>query len=251
MTRLTLWGVAIEGEVTAGSDLAALLVAAEPDLRPGDVVVVTSKVVSKAEGRTVTVNGDRETARQQAISDETVRIVASRGPLRIVETRHGLVMAAAGVDASNVAADTLVLLPVDPDASARKLRDRIAELTGVRVAVIVSDTMGRAWRTGLTDQAIGAAGIAAIRDYRGRSDAFGNDLVVTEMADADALAGAAELVKGKLGGVPFAVARGLTYDDTDAGAGILIRPSGEDLFRLGTAEAYEAGRQDAFTEGAP
>ncbi|BEP14652.1 hypothetical protein acdb102_29630 [Acidothermaceae bacterium B102] len=251
MTRLTLWGVPIDGEVTTGADLAALLVAAEPDLEAGDVVVVTSKVVSKAEGRTLAVTGDRETARQQAISDETVRIVASRGPLRIVETRHGLVMAAAGVDASNVHPDTLVLLPVDPDASARRLRDRIAELTGVRVAVIVSDTMGRAWRTGLTDQAIGAAGIAAIRDYRGRTDAFGNDLAVTEMADADALASAAELVKGKLDGVPFAVVRGLSYGENDDGARVLNRPSGDDLFRLGTAEAYEAGRQDALRDGAP
>ena len=177
--------------------------------------------------------------------------MAQRGPTSIVETRHGLIMAAAGVDASNTSLDTLILLPLDPDASARRLRDRIAELTGVRVAVIVSDTMGRAWRKGLTDQAIGAAGIAAIRDYRGRTDAFGNDLAVTEMADIDALAGAAELVKGKLAGVPFAVVRGLVYDDNDDGARVLVRPSGEDMFRLGTAEAFEAGRQDALTEGAP
>jgi coenzyme F420-0:L-glutamate ligase / coenzyme F420-1:gamma-L-glutamate ligase len=250
VTRLTIWGVPLDGEVVAGADLAALLVAAEPGLEPGDVVVVTSKVVSKAEGRIIKVSGDRETARQQAIEDETVRVVARRGATQIVETTHGLVMAAAGVDASNTTLDTLVLLPVDPDASARSLRDRIAGLTGVRVAVIVSDTMGRAWRKGLTDQAIGAAGIAAIRDYRGRTDGFGNDLAVTEMADIDAVAGAAELVKGKLSGVPFAVVRGLSYGENDDGARVLVRPIGEDLFRLGTAEAFEAGRQDAIGKGA-
>ena len=250
MSRLTVWGVRVDGEVAAGADLAALLLTAEPDLADGDVVVVTSKVVSKAEGRLVAVAGDRETARQQAISAETVRVVASRGPTSIVETRHGLVLAAAGVDASNTPADTLVLLPLDPDASARALRDRIAELAGVVVAVIVSDTVGRAWRRGLTDHAIGAAGIAALRDYRGRTDPHGHDLAVTEMADADQLAGAAELVKGKLSGTPFAVIRGFDFAQNDDGARVLVRPAGEDMFRLGTAEAFEAGRQDAFKNGA-
>lgn len=251
MTRLAIWGVPVATEVEAGDDLAALLLAAEPDLAAGDVVVVTSKVVSKAEGRLLLTDGDRETLRQQAIDDETVRVVATRGRTRIVETRHGLVLAAAGVDTSNADPRSVVLLPLDPDASARALRDRIAELAGIRVAVIVSDTMGRAWRKGLTDQAVGAAGIAALRDYRGRSDRFGNDLAVTEMADADALAAAAELVKGKLDGVPFAIVRGLTYAETDDGARVLVRPAGEDLFRLGTAEAYEAGRHDALRDGAP
>jgi coenzyme F420-0:L-glutamate ligase/coenzyme F420-1:gamma-L-glutamate ligase len=251
VTRLTIWGVPVAVEVVPGDDLASLLLAAEPDLADGDVVVVTSKVVSKAEGRLIAVTGDRETARQQAIEDETVRVVAQRGPTRIVETRHGLILAAAGVDVSNTPAGTLVLLPLDPDASARALRDRIAELAGVRVAVIVSDTMGRAWRKGLTDQAIGAAGISAIRDYRGRTDAHGNDLAVTEMADADQLAGAAELVKGKLDGTPFAIVRGLDYDQNDGGARVLVRPAAEDMFRLGTAEAFEAGRLDATTKGAP
>jgi coenzyme F420-0:L-glutamate ligase/coenzyme F420-1:gamma-L-glutamate ligase len=251
VTGLSVRGVPVDGEVAQGDDLAALLLAAAPDLADGDVVVVTSKVVSKAEGRVVHLEGDREDARRQAIADETVRVVASRGATRIVETRHGLVLAAAGVDTSNTAADTLVLLPLDPDASARALRDRIAELAGVRVAVIVSDTMGRAWRKGLTDHAIGAAGIAAIRDYRGRTDAYGNDLAVTEMADIDQLAGAAELVKGKLSGVPFAIISGFDYDQNDDGAKVLIRPAAEDLFRLGTAEAIEAGRQQALTNGAP
>lgn len=248
---LEIWGVPVQGEVRQGDDLAALLLAAEPGLRQGDVVVVTSKVVSKAEGRVVRVVGDRETARQQAIEDETVRVLARRGPFRIVENRNGLVLASAGVDASNTSKDTLLLLPLDPDASARRLRDRIVELAGVRVAVIVSDTMGRAWRQGLTDHAIGAAGIAAIRDYRGRADSYGNDLAVTEMADADALAGAAELVKGKLSGVPFAVIRGFTYAENDDGARVLVRPVGEDLFRMGTAEAFEAGRRSALQDGEP
>jgi coenzyme F420-0:L-glutamate ligase/coenzyme F420-1:gamma-L-glutamate ligase len=246
---LHLWGVPVDGEVHEGDDLAALLLAGEPDLQAGDVVVVTSKVVSKSEGRVVKVEGDRETARQQAIEDETVRVLARRGPFRIVENRNGLVLASAGVDASNTGKDTLLLLPVDPDASARRLRDRIAELARVRVAVIVSDTMGRAWRQGLTDHAIGVAGIAAIRDYRGVTDSYGNDLAVTEMADADALAGAAELVKGKLAGVPFAVVRGFAYADNDDGAKVLVRPAGEDLFRMGTAEAFEAGRQAALKDG--
>ncbi|MDX6256127.1 MAG: dehydro coenzyme reductase / coenzyme F420-0:L-glutamate ligase / coenzyme [Frankiales bacterium] len=251
MTRLTIWGVAVAREFTTGDDLGAFLLAAEPGLATGDVVVVTSKVVSKVEGRVLVISADRETARRQAIDSETVRVVATRGATRIVETGHGLVLAAAGVDTSNTASDTLILLPRDPDASARALRDRIAELAGVRVAVIVSDTMGRAWRRGLTDHAIGAAGIAALRDYRGRTDSYGNDLAVTEMADADQLAGAAELVKGKLDGTPFAIVRGLVYDDNDDGARVLVRPAGEDLFRLGTAEAFEAGRQDALGRGAP
>lgn len=248
---LHIWGVPVDGEVHEGDDLAALLLAGEPALAPGDVVVVTSKVVSKAEGRVVHVDGDREAARQQAIEAETVRVLARRGPFRIVENRNGLVLASAGVDASNTSKDTLLLLPVDPDASARALRDRILELAGIRVAVIVSDTMGRAWRQGLTDQAIGAAGIAAIRDYRGLTDAYGNDLAVTEMADADALASAAELVKGKLAGVPFAVIRGFDFGENDDGAAVLVRPAGEDLFRMGTAEAFEAGRRAALEDGAP
>jgi coenzyme F420-0:L-glutamate ligase/coenzyme F420-1:gamma-L-glutamate ligase len=249
---LQIWGVPVDGEVREGDDLAVLLLAQlEQSLLPGDIVVVTSKVVSKAEGRVVQVDGDREIARQQAIDDETVRVLARRGPFRIVENRNGLVLASAGVDASNTSKDTLLLLPLDPDASARRLRDRIAELAGIRVAVIVSDTLGRAWRQGLTDHAIGAAGIAAIRDYRGATDTYGNDLAVTEMADADALAGAAELVKGKLAGVPFAVVRGFAYDENDDGAKVLVRPAGEDLFRMGTAEAFAAGRQAALDKGAP
>lgn len=236
MTRLTLWGVPLAGEVRPGDDLATLIAAAEPGLETGDVVVVTSKVVSKAEGALVASPTDpagREAARQAAVTAETVRVVAARDRTRIVETRHGFVLAAAGVDASNAAADVLVLLPRDPDASARQLRDGLRAALGVDVAVIVSDTFGRPWRRGLVDVAIGAAGIAPLRDYRGQVDAYGNALVMTEMADVDALAAAAELVKGKLAGVPVAVIRGFEYGRTDEGVRTLVRPPDEDLFRTG------------------
>ncbi|MFL6139035.1 MAG: coenzyme F420-0:L-glutamate ligase [Frankiaceae bacterium] len=246
MTRLEVLGVRLPGEVRPGDDLAALIAAAEPALADGDVVVVTSKVVSKAEGRVVGSPTDpegREAARQAAVDAEAVRAVAARGRTRIVETAHGFVLAAAGVDASNAALDALVLLPADPDASARRLRAGLAEALGVDVAVVVSDTFGRPWRRGLVDVAIGAAGIAPLRDYRGSTDPYGNPLVMTEMADVDALAAAAELVKGKLAGVPVAVIRGFQHERSDAGVRALVRPPGEDLFRLGTAEATAAGRR--------
>jgi coenzyme F420-0:L-glutamate ligase len=170
-------------EFGPGDDLAAAVAGAAPWLADGDVVVVTSKVVSKVEGRLVRVppGADREAARQRAITDETVRVVASRGPLRIVETRHGWVVAAAGIDASNVAGDLLVLLPEDADASARALRSRLRELLGIDVAVVVSDTFGRPWRDGLTDVAVGAAGIPALIDHRGDVDAHGNRLETTQV----------------------------------------------------------------------
>jgi coenzyme F420-0:L-glutamate ligase/coenzyme F420-1:gamma-L-glutamate ligase len=223
-------------DVRPGDDVAALLAAAFP-YAPGDVVVVTSKVISKAEGRLVPAGADREAARLKAIEEETVRVVARRGLTTIAETRHGLVMAAAGVDGSNVRGDEIALLPVDPDASARALRSRLLELTGVEVAVIVSDTMGRAWRVGQTDQAIGVAGISPIRDARGSTDSHGHLLEVTEIAVADELASAAELVKGKADGVAAAVVRGLPFDDDGRPATTLTRPSADDLFRLGTREA--------------
>jgi coenzyme F420-0:L-glutamate ligase/coenzyme F420-1:gamma-L-glutamate ligase len=223
-------------DVRPGDDLAELLANAFP-YATGDVVVVTSKVVSKAEGRLIPAGADREATRLQAIDDETVRVVARRGFTTIAETRHGLVMAAAGVDGSNVHADEIALLPLDPDASARRLRDELARLTGVEVAVVVSDTMGRAWRVGQTDQAIGVAGISPIRDSRGTTDSHGHVLEVTEIAVADELASAAELVKGKADGVAAAVVRGLTYDDDGRPARALTRDSAEDMFRLGTREA--------------
>ncbi|MCA1713217.1 MAG: coenzyme F420-0:L-glutamate ligase [Actinobacteria bacterium] len=226
------------GEVRPGDDLVALIADAVV-LADGDVVVVTSKVVSKAEGRLVRVEGDREQARLQAVADETVRVVARRGSTTIAQTRHGLVLAAAGVDASNVRGDELALLPLDPDASARRIREGLRERTGRAVAVVVSDTLGRPWRNGQTDCAIGVCGLAPVRDARGSTDTHGHVLEVTEIAVADELAAAAELVKGKAEGVPVAVVRGLSYDDDGRGADALVRPAAMDWFRLGTAEAQQ------------
>lgn len=222
-------------EITVDSDLAALIAAAT-DLRDGDVLVVTSKVVSKAEGRV------RTGSRDDAIAEETVRVVARRGRTEIVRNRLGLTMAAAGIDASNVEVGSIVLLPLDPDASARALRHRLHELTGATIGVVVTDTAGRAWREGQTDIAIGAAGLRVAEDFAGRTDPYGNDLVVTLPAVADEIAGAADLVRGKLGGRPVAVVRGradlvLPLDDDGTGAGSLIRPEGTDLFAYGAREA--------------
>jgi coenzyme F420-0:L-glutamate ligase / coenzyme F420-1:gamma-L-glutamate ligase len=237
-------------EIAAGDDLAAMLVAAltaeDFALADGDVVVVTSKVVSKAEGRAVRVD------REEAITAETVRVVARRGSTRIVETRHGLVLAAAGVDATGTEPGTVLLLPVDPDASARALRSRLLELAGVDVAVVVTDTMGRAWRTGQTDQAVGVAGLTPLDDLRGRDDGHGNVLEVTVAALADEVASAADLVKGKLGRRPFAVVRGLaarTTREDGPGAAALVRPADEDMFRLGAGDVVAARRTvRAFTD---
>ena len=223
-------------DVRPGDDVARLLSDAFA-FQPGDVVVVTSKVLSKAEGRLVPAGADREATRLRAVEDETVRVVARRGRTTIAQTRHGLVMAAAGVDGSNVRADEIALLPLDPDASARALRERLRALTGVEVAVVVSDTMGRAWRVGQTDQAIGVAGISPVRDSRGTTDSHGHVLEVTEIAVVDELAAAAELVKGKADGIAAAVVRGLAYDDDGRPATALTRAPADDLFRLGVREA--------------
>ncbi|MFJ2811672.1 coenzyme F420-0:L-glutamate ligase [Kitasatospora sp. NPDC087271] len=226
----------VEGlpEIDAGTDLAALLAKAG-EYQDGDILIVTSKIVSKAEGRLLHA-ADREAA----IEAETVRVVARRGPARIVENRNGFVMAAAGVDASNTAPGTVLLLPEDPDASARALRGRLQQLTGRRLAVVVTDTFGRPWRNGLTDVAIGAAGLSVLEDHRGRTDSHGNELALTVTATADELAAAADLVKGKTSGVPVAVVRGLghlvTAEDGD-GTRPLVRPAADDMFRLGTSEA--------------
>jgi coenzyme F420-0:L-glutamate ligase/coenzyme F420-1:gamma-L-glutamate ligase len=237
----TVLGVEGLPEVRPGDDVAALIAAAA-ELEDGDVVVVTSKVLSKAEGRLVPVppGADREAVRLAAVESETVREVARRGTTVIAQNAHGLVLAAAGVDASNVRSDEIALLPADPDSSARAVRDRLGELTGRRVAVVVSDTMGRAWRVGQVDQAIGAAGLAPVRDARGTEDSFGAVLEVTEIAVADELASAAELVKGKADGVPVAVVRGLDLPDDGRGASALVRPPQSDWFRLGTQEAHRS-----------
>ena len=247
------------GEIAAGDDLAVLIAAAAGSvLRDGDILAVTSKIVSKAEGRQVAA-ADRE----QAITDETVRVIATRehpgGVTRIVENRQGLVMAAAGVDASNTPDGIVLLLPVDPDASARALCAALRERTGLRLGVLISDTAGRPWREGQTDIAIGAAGVAVLDDLRGTTDASGKRLDVTVAAVADEIAGAADLVKGKTSGNPVAVVRGLGRlvvdlvgaDGADGagasgasgadGARRLQRPSDQDMFRLGTAEAYAEG----------
>lgn len=234
-------GIAGIPEVCAGDDLAALIAEARPGLRDGDVVVVTSKVVSKAEGRVryAAPGDDRDRLRTDAITAETVRVVARRGPTRIVQTAQGLVLAAAGVDASNTAEGSVVLLPVDPDASARAIRAGLGERLGVSVAVVVTDTLGRPWRTGQTDVTIGAAGLTVLDDHRGRLDAHGRALEVTEIAIGDEAAAAADLVKGKATGVPVAVVRGLsrfvTADD-GPGARALVRPAELDMFPLGSRE---------------
>lgn len=240
---LQVWAPDGVGDVQRGDDLGRLVVAAleraGTPLADGDVVVVTSKVVSKAEGRVVRMD------REAAITAESVRLVARRGSTRIVETRHGLVLAAAGVDASGVAAGTVALLPVDPDGSARRLRRRLRELAGVQVAVLVSDTAGRPWRTGLTDQAIGVAGLDPLADLRGRDDGYGNVLESTVTATADEVAAAADLVKGKLARRPVAVVRGLDALVTPhdgPGAAALVRPAAEDMFRLGARDVVLARR---------
>ncbi|REO58394.1 coenzyme F420-0:L-glutamate ligase, partial [Mycobacterium tuberculosis] len=195
-------------EFRPGDDLSAAVAAAAPWLRDGDVVVVTSKVVSKCEGRLVPAPEDpeqRDRLRRKLIEDEAVRVLARKDRTLITENRLGLVQAAAGVDGSNVGRSELALLPVDPDASAATLRAGLRERLGVTVAVVITDTMGRAWRNGQTDAAVGAAGLAVLRNYAGVRDPYGNELVVTEVAVADEIAAAADLVKGKLTATPVAV----------------------------------------------
>uniref|UniRef100_UPI00066EF308 coenzyme F420-0:L-glutamate ligase n=1 Tax=Streptomyces sp. SBT349 TaxID=1580539 RepID=UPI00066EF308 len=235
-----VWALPGIPEVKPGDELAKLIAQAAtapalPGLADGDVLVVTSKIVSKAEGRT-----RRADSREAAIDEETVRVVARRGQARIVESRHGFVMAAAGVDASNTPPGTVLLLPEDPDASAERIRRGLRELLSVDVGVVVTDTFGRPWREGQTDVAIGAAGVEVLDDLRGTTDPHGNALGVTVTAVADELAGAGELVKGKTDGLPVAVVRGLAHRvDTSASASArdLIRPAANDMFRLGTSEA--------------
>jgi len=238
-TPLTVFAPDGVGEVRVGDDLVTLLLdalAGDWVLTDGDIVVVTSKVVSKSEGRV------RPGTREDALGGETERIVARRGETAIVRNKLGLTMAAAGIDASNVEAGSVVLLPLDPDATARGIRAALAERMGTNVGVVITDTAGRAWREGQTDIAIGAAGIVVCEDYAGQADSYGNPLQVTAPAVADELAGAAELAQGKLAGRPFAVVRGrddlvLAPDDDGTGAGALIRGEGMDFFGFGAREA--------------
>lgn len=251
MSSFSGWGVEGIPEVAAGDDLAAIIARAvgsdgDSPLEDGDILVVTSKIVSKAEGRQI-VAADRE----DAITAETVRVVASKahagGVTRIVENRQGLTLAAAGVDSSNTPEGMVLLLPVDPDASARSICAALRLATGLRLGVIISDTLGRPWRLGQTDIAIGAAGVGVLNDLRGSHDAGGRRLDATVIAIADELAAAADLVKGKASGMPVAVIRGLgrfVGDLDEPGASSIIRPAEDDLFRLGADEAYEQGYRD-------
>ncbi|MGC8462396.1 MAG: coenzyme F420-0:L-glutamate ligase [Acidimicrobiales bacterium] len=228
------------GAVVPGDNLAGVLADAlgptssvPGGLADGDVLVVTQKVVSKAEGRLVPVDPDDPAAKRLVVESESVRVVRRRGDLLISETRHGFVCANAGVDLSNVEAGTAALLPVDPDRSARRIRADLRRRLGVEVGVVISDTFGRTWRRGVTDVAIGVAGVAAVVDLRGTPDATGRVLEATEVCVADELAGAAELVMGKDRGVPAAVVRGVAPAWLRDGsvAEEIVRPPSEDLFR--------------------
>jgi coenzyme F420-0:L-glutamate ligase/coenzyme F420-1:gamma-L-glutamate ligase len=257
--RCYVWGIPGIPEIEPGDDLVALIAAAiedqtrsDPDaaLKAGDILVVTSKIVSKAEGMQVPA-----AEREQAIAADTVRVVAERvhpgGTFRIVETRQGLVMAAAGIDMSNVPEGTALRLPADPDASARALCTGLRQHFGVDLGIIVTDTIGRAWRIGQTDMAIGAAGVQLTDDLRGENDANGRPLHVTQAVIADEIAGAADLVKGKTTGIPVAIVRGLArfVTDLDApGARTLARTGDDDMFRFGSAEAYRLGYEAALAE---
>ena len=226
MSPLQIWPVEGVPEVGEGDDLARLILDAAPvPMATGDVIVVTQKVVSKAEGRVIA-----EARREEAIATEATRVLRRLGGMVIAETRHGLVCANAGIDASNVDEGLIALLPIDPDASARRLRSRISHLTGVDVGIVVSDTFGRAWRVGQTDVAIGVAGFDPFADYRGTLDANGRELTATQICIADEIAGAAELVMGKLDGVPAAIVRGLEVAGPGA-ARDLVMPAERDLFR--------------------
>jgi coenzyme F420-0:L-glutamate ligase/coenzyme F420-1:gamma-L-glutamate ligase len=243
---LTVFAVGGLPEFVAGDDLAAVIGDAIAGvLEHGDILAVTSKIVSKAEGRSVTA-----TDREQAITDETVRVVATRehpgGVTRIVENRLGMVLAAAGVDSSNTPEGTVLLLPENPDASARALCAALRNRFGLNLGVIITDTLGRPWRQGQTDVAIGAAGIRVLDDLRGTTDAGGRRLDVTVAATADEIAGAADLIKGKASGLPVAIVRGLGHLVGGLelpGAAVIIRPASEDMFRLGTEEAWSEGYQ--------
>lgn len=227
-------------EITPGDDLAGLILDAcaqtlgpDEQLRDGDVMVVSQKVVSKAENRLVPVDPDDPHAHKPLVLSEARRVIRRRGDLIITETRHGFICANSGIDRSNVAPDVACLLPEDSDRSARRLRDAFAGRAGISVAVVVADTFGRPWRRGLTDIALGCAGIQPILDLRGTADATGRELHVTEVCLVDELAGAAELVRGKSTGVAVAIIRGIDPAWLGEGSvvGDVVRTTAEDLFR--------------------
>lgn len=237
MSRLTAWGVDGIGEIRPGDQLGEIIAdacAAPPNgpLADGDVLVVTQKVVSKAEGRLVAIDPDDPRSHKALVESEAVRVVRRRGDLIITETRHGFVCANSGIDLSNVERGQAALLPLDSDRSARRVRDIVRARLGVTVGVIVSDTFGRPWRLGLTDVAIGVAGIAGVVDLRGTEDALGRTMQVTEVAVADEIASTAELVMGKSSGIPVAVVRGVDPSWLrDSSVAELVRDPQNDLFR--------------------
>lgn len=232
MTGLQLLPVEGIGEVHPGDDLA-VVIAEHAEVRDGDVLVVTQKIVSKAEGRLVPIDPDDPDSHRELIAAEAVRVMRRRGELVMTETRHGFVCANAGIDLSNVERGYAALLPVDADRSARRIRDGLRGRLGVQVGVVVSDTFGRTWRRGVTDVAIGTAGVAGVVDLRGTTDALGRELAVTEVCVADEIAGAAELVMGKARGVPVAVVRGVdpSWLRESSVRDEIVRPYQEDLFR--------------------
>ena len=250
--QFSVVGIGGIGEIVAGDDLLLLVGnAIEGEISEGDIVVVTSKIVSKAEGRFLQAD-----SREDAITAETVRLVASKrhlgGVTRIVQNKLGLVLAAAGVDASNTPAGTVLLLPEDPDASARALCSGLRQRFGFDLAVLITDTLGRPWRLGQTDLAIGAAGMAVSHDLRGTRDDFGRPMDATISAVADEIAGAANLVLSKTSRRPVAVVHGMGHlirPISEPGARSLIRPAEDDLFRLGSAEAHAEGFNEGFAAG--
>lgn len=238
MDSLSVFAISGIGEILPGDDLAGVIADAagaspSTSLNHGDVVVVTQKIVSKAEGRMVEIDPEDPLSHKPLVEAEAVRILRRRGELMITETHHGFVCANSGVDLSNVESGWAALLPIDPDRSARRIRDGIRAKTGVEVAVIISDTFGRTWRRGVTDIAIGCAGIAAVVDLRGTHDALGREMQVTEVAVVDEIAAAAELVMGKSRAVPVAVVRGVNPEWFRSGnvIGEIVRHPNEDLFR--------------------
>ncbi len=232
---VTIFGVEGIGEVRPGDDVAALLLRAlerhGPALADGDIVVVTHKIVSKAEGRIEELADDSPDAHRRIVEREAATILRRRGALSITKTRHGFICANAGVDRSNAGPGRAILLPLDPDASAHRIRLRLQRATGRVLAVVVTDTFGRPWRRGLTDVAIGVSGMEPIQDLRGTTDTHGRILDVTEVAVADEVAAAADLVMGKARGIPAAVVRGFRFQAGDGRAADLIRPAADDLFR--------------------
>ena len=237
MSRMEIFGIEGIGEIVAGDDLASIIAAAAArssgtNLANGDVVVVTQKIVSKAEDRLVAIDPNDPLSHKPLVERESVRILRRRGDLIISETEHGFVCANAGIDLSNVERGWAALLPIDSDRSARRIRDIIRAKLGVSVGIIISDTFGRPWRKGLTDVAIGVAGIAGVLDLRGTPDALGRMMQVTEVSIADEVASAAELVMGKSNGVPVAVVRGLDPSWLrESSISEIVRPPQEDLFR--------------------